>query len=173
MISGIHLDVLLGAGYAVFLVGVAIALEFLARHSHRRAQRYQTAGFQYLQHLDVWECPAGQQLSRIGFDEQKRIARYRAPAKACNSCSLKNNCTDSDEGRELEHHLDWWLQSELRRFHRGISLALLLLAGLIVAADIPQHATARDLGVLCVAIAPVALVGSRMLSAFRERSTGG
>lgn len=173
MIGGIHLDVLLGAGYAVFLVVVAIALELLARHSHQRSQQYQTAGFKYFQHLDIWECPAGQSLSRSAFDEQRRIARYRAPAKVCNSCSLKNNCTDSDEGRELEYHLDWWVQSELRRFHRGISLALLLLAGLIVAAEIPSHATPRDLAVLCGAVAPVAVVGSRMLSAFRERAIGG
>ena len=173
MIGGVHVEVLLGAGYALFLVGVAIVLELLARHSHQRSQQYRTAGFKYLQHLDVWECPAGQQLSRIGLDLERRIARYRAPAKACNSCSLKNNCTDSDEGRELEHHLDSWLQSELHRFHRGISLALLLLAGVIVGAEVPRHGTPRDVAVLCGAAAPVAVAGSRMLSALRDHLTAG
>jgi hypothetical protein len=36
MISGIHTEVLLAAGYAMFLVAVAFTLELLARHSHKR-----------------------------------------------------------------------------------------------------------------------------------------
>ena len=85
---------------------------------NQRSRQYQTAGFTYHQHLNVWECPAGQYLKLWAFDSQRRIAQYRAEAKACNSCVLKKNCTDSEDGRKLEHHLDSWLQSEVRRFHQ-------------------------------------------------------
>ena len=44
---GVHVEVLLAAGYALFLVGVALSLDFVARHSHVRAEKYRTAGFTY------------------------------------------------------------------------------------------------------------------------------
>ena len=37
MISGVHIEVVLAASYAVFLAGVAFALETLAQHSHKRS----------------------------------------------------------------------------------------------------------------------------------------
>ena len=42
MMSGVHVEVVLAASYAIFLVGVAFILEFLARHSHKRSERYRT-----------------------------------------------------------------------------------------------------------------------------------
>ena len=109
MIPGVHLEVILAAGYAAFLVGAAALLEMLARHSHRRTGQYQNAGFTYRERFDLWECPMGQQLARVEADHARRIVRYRAPAKVCNACSLKNNCTDSSEGRLLERRLDSWI----------------------------------------------------------------
>ena len=58
MISGVHVEVLLAAIYAIFLVSVAFVLEFLARHSHKRSEHYRNLGFVYLQKMDLWECPA-------------------------------------------------------------------------------------------------------------------
>jgi hypothetical protein len=49
--------------------------------------------------------------------------------------SIKHLCTESEEGREIEHHPDSWLESEIARFHRGISLALLFLAGLLLVVE--------------------------------------
>jgi len=115
MIAGVHNEVLLAFGYAAFLAGVGFALELLARHSHKRSELYRNAGFVYRQKLDLWECPVGRQLLRIETDYQRRIVHYRAPAEACNACSLKNNCTDSNDGRRLDTSLDSWLESELRR----------------------------------------------------------
>lgn len=37
-------EVLLAACYAAFLVSAALGLEWLSRHTHRRALRYRTAG---------------------------------------------------------------------------------------------------------------------------------
>jgi len=148
MISGVHLEVLLASGYALFLAGVAGVLEFLARHSHKRTQRYRNSGFVYFKELDQWECPAGRQLVRAETDFERGITIYRAPADVCNSCSLKLNCTDSHEGRRLESRMDAWFESELRRFHRGISLTLLALASLILVCEALRYGGPRELSVL-------------------------
>ena len=61
---GIHFEVFLAAGYAVFLVVVALGLDLVARHSHRRSERYRTAGFIYHPTHDAWICPQDQLLVR-------------------------------------------------------------------------------------------------------------
>ena len=53
--------------------------------------------------------------------------RYRAKAHVCNACPRKDACTDSDHGREIVRPLDPWPHSEAGRFHRGISLLLVVL----------------------------------------------
>jgi hypothetical protein len=166
MISGVHIEVVLAATYAVFLAGVAFVLEMLAQHSHKRSERYRNSGFIYFQKLDLWECPAGRQLLRIDTDYQRRIVHYRAPADACNACSLKNNCTDSSEGRLLKSHLDSWVESELRRFHRGISLVLLLLATIILVAEAVRNAAPRDLLIVGCLLLPVGLAETRLFASF-------
>jgi len=160
--SSIHTEVLLASGYALFLVVVATCLETLGRHTNQRSRQYQTAGFTYHHHHNVWECPAGQYLKLWAFDSHRRIAQYRAEAKVCNSCALKRNCTDSEDGRKLEHHLDSWLQSEVRRFHHGISLVLLFLAGLILSVEITLQTATTDLAVLLSAMVPIAIVVTRL-----------
>jgi Transposase DDE domain len=160
--SGIHIEVLVASGYALFLVAVAACLERVGRHAHRRSHQYQTAGFTYRQHLNMWECPAGQYLKLWAFDSQRQVAEYRAEAKSCNSCELKKECTNSDDGRRLEHHLDSWLQSEIHRFHRGISLALLFLAALILSLEAIFETAAIDLAVLLTAMVSVAIAATRL-----------
>ncbi|MDE3067099.1 MAG: hypothetical protein KGJ60_06050 [Verrucomicrobiota bacterium] len=168
MIDGVHVEVILAAGYALLLAGVAAVLEWLARHSHRRAEHYRNSGFVYHRKLDVWECPTGHHLTRVETDFERKIARYRAPAHKCNACHCKKDCTDSDTGRELESRLDAWVQSELRRFHRGVSLTLLLLAVVILAAEMFRHRMARDWMVLTVLLLPIAIASSRRFAAFVE-----
>lgn len=167
--SGVHLEVVLAGSYAIFLVAVAFALEMVARHSHKRSERYRNSGFVYFQKMDLWECPAGRQLLRSGTDHQRRIVHYRAPADACNACSLKKNCTDSEEGRLLENRLDSWLESELRRFHRGISLVLLFLATIILAAETARHAEPRELLLVGCLLVPVSLAETKLLTSFLKR----
>ncbi len=170
MIGGVHIEVILAGGYALFLVGVAGILEWLARHSHRRSEHYRNSGFTYQHKLDVWECPTGHHLTREETDFERKIARYRAPAHKCNVCHCKKDCTDSDDGRLLESRLDAWLQSELCRFHRGISLALWLLAVLILGVEMLRHREARDWLVLAVLLLPIGIAGSRYLVTFAESS---
>jgi hypothetical protein len=169
MISGVHTEVVLAASYAVFLSTVAVGLELLARHSHRRSERYRNSGFTYFADRDAWECPAGQQLHRQGTDHQRRIVHYRASPDACNRCSLKNNCTDSNEGRLLKSHLDSWIESELRRFHRGISVVLLLLAVIILSAEAMRHSAQYELLVVASLLLPISLVETKLVLAFLSR----
>src|SRR5262249_34499875 len=108
------------AAYGLFLAVAALGLDVLARHSHRRAELYRTAGFTFHARLDAWECPEGERLHRVETDVQQRLARYRARAKVCNQCPRKGDCTDSDTGREVTRTLDPWPHSEAGRFHRVI-----------------------------------------------------
>jgi len=170
MIHGVHIEVLLAAAYALFLVGVAAVLEFVARHSHHRSEHFRNSGFVYKRKLDVWECPTGHELKRVKSDFKHKVVHYRAPAHKCNACHCKKNCTDSDDGRLLESRLDAWLQSELSRFHRGISLALLLLAIIILATEMVLHREKHDWVVLTMLLFPIGFAGSRYLSSFIERA---
>jgi len=167
MIWRIHLEVFLALGYALFLMGVAFLLERLARRSQKRAEGYRNAGFIYFRDLDYWECPAGHQLVQLNTDHHRQITTYRAPASACNSCSLKLNCTDSEEGRVLERRWDTWIDSEIRRFHRGLSLALLLLATLILLAETYRYPHVRDREALVLFLMPLGYVQLQLLPSLR------
>ena len=164
---GIHPEVFLAAGYAIFLLGVAGGLDRLARRSHVRSERYRTAGFAYHPTHDAWICPEDQILMRSEVDHERRLVRYRGRPQVCNYCPAKTGCTDSDEGREVVRAIDPWPHSEAGRFHRGISLAVTLVAGLILAAEILRHHAPSDLAVLGVTLVVVALAAWRLHSAFR------
>jgi hypothetical protein len=166
---GIHIEVVLAASYAIVLVGIAFILELLARHSHQRSERYRNSGFVYMQDMDVWECPASRQLRRTATDHQHRVVHYRAPADACNACSLKKNCTDSDDGRLLKRHMDSWVESELRRFHRGISLVLLVLATLILVAETVRHGEPREVLFVACLLVPIGLAETQLFVSFFTR----
>jgi hypothetical protein len=168
MIHGVHIEVILAGGYALLLVGVAVILEIVARHAHHRSEHFRNSGFTYKKNMDVWECPTGHHLTREQTDFERKIALYRAPAHKCNACHCKKDCTDSDDGRLLESRLDAWLQSELNRFHRGISLALLLLAVLILATEMFRHQELRDWMVLAGLLLPIGFAGSKLLVSFFE-----
>ena len=170
MISGVHTEVVLVASYAIFLTTVAVGLELLARHSHKRSERYRNSGFTYFHERDAWECPAGQQLLRQRTHHERRI-HYRAPAEACNRCALKNNCTDSNEGRVLKSHLDSWIESELRRFYRGISIVLLLLAAIILSAEAMRHSARYELLIVASLLLSISLVETKLVFSFLSRKT--
>jgi len=169
VIWGVHLEVFLALAYGLFLMGVAFLLERLARRSQKRAEGYRHSGFIYFRDLDYWECPAGHQLVQLHTDHQRRVTTYRAPASACNSCSLKLNCTDSDEGRLLERRLETWIEPELRQFHRGISLSLLLLATVILLGEIVRYPPLPDREALVALLLPLGLAQLKLLPSLGPR----
>ena len=169
MIYGIHIEVILAGGYALLLVGVSAILEWIAHHSHRRSEHYRNSGFIYKRKEDVWQCPTGHHLTREQTDFERKIATYRAPAHKCNHCHCKPDCTDSDDGRVLESRMDSWLQSELSRFHRGVSLTLLALAVLTLTVEILRHHEWREWILLAVLLIVIGSSASRLFALFSER----
>jgi hypothetical protein len=171
VIYGLHLEVALALAYAAFLVCLASALELLARRSHQRARDYRNHGFVYFRDLDYFECPAGHQLIQISIDHPRRAAVYRAQPGACNSCSLKLNCTDSEVGRSVERRWDSWIESELRRFHRGVSLILLFLATAFLMAELIRYPQPKERSVLLSLLLPLLFAQIKLLSSLRSVTT--
>lgn len=165
-------EALAGAAYAAFLILAALGLDRLARHTHDRSGRYRTQGFRYDPDLDTWECPEGEHLKPLAIDHRSRIARYRARAAVCNDCPAKGGCTDSDEGREVVRHLDPWPHSEAGRFHRGISVALLLLATLLAAVMMLRNGRPADLALLGSALLAAVFLVARMAGALASTPSG-
>jgi ABC-type nickel/cobalt efflux system permease component RcnA len=160
-------EVVLGAGYAGFLLVAAAVIEWLSAHTHRRALRYRTAGFSYDAAQDHWECPEGQHLWPHEFDVERRLVRYRAKAHVCNGCPRKHACTDSDDGREIVRPLDPWPHSEAGRFHRGLSLVLIALALLVLVAVGVRHHAPAEAALLLASAALAVATGRWLLHDFR------
>jgi hypothetical protein len=160
-------EVVLAAGYALALTFGALVLEWLSAHTHRRSLRFRTAGFVYDEAHDHWWCPEGQQLWPHAFDDERRVVRYRAKAHICNACALKSRCTDSEHGREIARPLDPWPHSEAGRFHRGLSLMLVVLALLIVAGEAARHHAPAELAALLAAGTACGFAGKWLLRDFR------
>jgi len=165
-------EVILAAGYGVFLLVVALGLEWLARHSHRRSEAYRTAGFTFDSAHDHWLCPEGERLPRAHTDHGRRLVRYRASAQICNACPVKDDCTDSDDGREIAQPMDSWPRSEAGRFHRGISVMLLTLAAATILVVLVRNHEPAEVVVLSIALAPIAFALPRLLGAFRAAPSG-
>ena len=165
-------EVLLAAGYAAVLTLGAFVLEWLSAHTHRRSLRFRTAGFTYDDTLDHWECPEGEHLWPQEFDHERRLVRYRAKAHVCNGCPRKEACTDSDDGREIVRPLDPWPHSEAGRFHRGISLMMIVLSVLILAVECVRHHRPEEAALLLALLASAVFAGRWLLHDFRSHPAG-
>ncbi len=139
MIGPFHLEPALAIAYAILLMAIAVGLEWVAKHAHKRSDQYHTGGFRFHRDRDAWECPVGLVLIRAEIDHEKGMVRYRAPAHTCNSCQIKSRCTNSDTGREIEVPIDPWVQSAALRLQRGISLVLVTLAAVIAIIELFRH----------------------------------
>ena len=153
------MEFVLMLGYALALALIVFLLELAAGHARRRSLGVSTAGFTYHPDQDVWRCPQDQHLFPIFSDSAKGIRIYRASADACNSCRSKAACTDSSHGREIEHNSLSDVESGVARFHRALSLTLLVLASLILVVELfrtgspyPRVLLASTLVLLCTFI---------------------
>jgi hypothetical protein len=168
VIGTLHIEPVLVAAYAVLLVIVAAGLEWLAKHSHKRADRYHTGGFRFHHDRDAWECPMGIALIRAEIDHDQQMVLYRAPAHTCNSCQIKSRCTQSVNGREIAVPLDPWVRSASLQLQRGISLVLLTLASFILLLELFRdlHSTDQYVlgGVLVVVLLRFVRLARRTLS---------
>ena len=133
---GVPIEFMLMLGYAALLGVVALLLEFAARHAHRRSLSISTTGFTYHADKDMWRCPEFQHLFPVFVDHAKGSVIYRAPASACNACRCKTDCTDSNNGREIERKNTGELRFGMQRFHRAMSVTLFVLAILILMIEV-------------------------------------
>jgi hypothetical protein len=170
--KGYHVEALLAGGYAVILILIAVLLEWLARHSQKRSDRYDTAGFRFHHDRDAWECPQGARLERSEIDHELQVVVYRAPAATCNGCSIKTHCTNSERGRTISVPLDPWVRSAAARFQRGISLVLLTLAALFVAIELLRHGHGVEGWILAGLLAGIGLSGLSVAGRLRDRDVG-
>ncbi len=165
--SSLDTEVLLAGAYVLMLLAAAWGLDALARLTHRRAQAYRTAGFAYHAEHDHWVCPEGEHLWPHEYDHEQRLVRYRAKAHVCNGCPVKERCTDSDRGREIVRAVDPWPHSEAGRFHRGLALIPVVLAGLIIVVAAVRHPVTAELAALLVLAVLTVLSAWRLSGAFR------
>jgi hypothetical protein len=128
--SEVGVEVWLAAAYCVALVGLAYMIDALARRAAAVSEGGLSGGFVYHQDHDAWRCPQDQWLWPQSFDAHHRVMRYRGTPSVCNACPVKNTCTSSAAGREVQRAVDSWPASEAARFHRGIA-CLVVLLGLV------------------------------------------
>ena len=162
----LHAEVVLVGGYAVLLLAVAAALDWLAQHTQRRSERFRTAGFRYLPQHDAWTCSEDAMLWPMEYDKEHHLVRYRAKPSVCNSCQVKPGCTSSTNGREVTRALAPWPHSEAGRFHRGMSMVLVGLAAVLLLVAAARNLEPSTL-VLAVPMLFTVLLGFRYSAHFR------
>lgn len=163
----VSVEYVLMLGYAVALAIIALLLEMAARHAHQRSLNTSTAGFTYHPERDIWQCPRDQHLFPVFSDTARGVVVYRAPASACNTCRSKAACTDSNHGREIERKTTKGLEYGMQRFHRAMSLTLLLLASVILVTEIARASGLYPRLVLGAVLAAFCIVMWRLGMAMR------
>jgi hypothetical protein len=118
------LEVWLLLGYAAAVLTAARVTEALAAAHFRRARRFAEQGFHYDERADHYRCPHGKRLSLHVIDSTDRVAAYRAPASSCARCPSKAACTPHDEGRHIYRPLAEWAETDVGRFHQGVSVLM-------------------------------------------------
>jgi hypothetical protein len=126
-LSTVGVEVWLAAGYCVALLGLAYVIDALARRAGAAAEGGASFGFTYHEDHDAWQCPQDQWLWPDSFDPEHRVMRYRGKPSVCNACPVKETCTPSMSGREVQRAVDPWPASEAARFHRGIACAVVVM----------------------------------------------
>ena len=51
--------------------------------------------FRYDAEQDSFTCPEGHELKLRGINQETRVKRYKAPARACRDCPIRPTCTDA------------------------------------------------------------------------------
>lgn len=165
----VSMEYVLMLAYAVVLALIALLLEMAARHAHKRSLETATVGFTYHREHDVWICPRNERLFPVFSDHAKGIVVYRAPASACNSCPSKAACTDSDHGREIERRIPQGLEYGMQRFHRAMSVTLLLLADLMLLVELFRVPGIYPRLALAVMLVVFSLVIGELASSLRPK----
>ena len=115
-------------GYGVVLLLVAYGIDLMSHRASRTVEGHRTSGFVYHEEHDAWVCPEDQWLWPQSFDPDNRVMRYRGSPAVCNACPVRETCTTSKGGREVQRMVDPWPASESAKFHRGLACTVVVLA---------------------------------------------
>jgi hypothetical protein len=80
------------------------SIEESHRGSGRQKGIFSREKFTYNHDTDTFTCPVGKLLIKMKFKKKRKHYEYKASAKVCNDCQLKNKCTRSNSGRTLKRH---------------------------------------------------------------------
>lgn len=147
------LEIWLVLGYVLVASGAARAIEMMARWHFARARAYHERGFEYDAEADHYRCPGGERLTLHQYQADRRLAVYRAPRHACNSCPMKQACTPHDEGRHLYRSMSEWAETDVGRFHLGVSLLIFGVSGAFALAALIHWLDQPGTGLLAAATA--------------------
>jgi len=80
------------------------SIEESHRGSGRRKGIYPKEAFSYDPDSDTFTCPAGQILRKRNYHKKRNHYEYKASAKTCAQCELREKCTKAKNGRTLKRH---------------------------------------------------------------------
>lgn len=160
--SAVGAEVWMAAGYCLALVGLAYVIDWLARRAASVSEGGISGGFKYHADHDAWKCPEDQWLWPQSYDPDHRVMRYRGTPSICNACPVKDTCTTSRSGREVQRAVESWPASEAARFHRGIACVVVTLGlvwplALAVTGPGPDALLVLGLGVLAALVVSLPL----------------
>lgn len=167
--SSVAPEVWLAAAYCLAAVGLAYVIDALARRAASSAEGGATGGFTYHEDHDAWLCPQDQWLWPQSFDPDNRVMRYRGSPSVCNACPVKETCTSSGSGREVQRAVDSWPASEAARFHRGIACTVVVL-GLVWPLGLAVSGVGRESLLVLLGGVALALLASLPLWSHLRRS---
>ena len=75
------------------------------RGSGRQKGIFPKEVFSYDPDTETFICPAGETLRRRSYNKKRRHYEYRASAKTCARCKLREKCTQAKDGRSLKRHI--------------------------------------------------------------------
>jgi len=81
------------------------SLEKTQRGSGRQKGIFPKEAFTYDPDTDTFICPTGEILKRRKIYKKRKHYEYKASAKTCVQCYLKDRCTRSKSGRTLKRHV--------------------------------------------------------------------
>ena len=83
----------------------------------QRTPLYSPKAFAYDAERDVYVCPQGEPLRRIGALYDERVVRYQAEAATCNACPVKGRCTTGQQGRQVRRSFHEEYLARVRGYH--------------------------------------------------------
>ena len=81
------------------------SIEKTHRGTGRQKGIFPKEAFCYDPETNSFLCPAGQILRKRNYNKKRKQYEYKAPAKTCGQCELREQCTQSKNGRTLKRHI--------------------------------------------------------------------